>query len=122
MSVIQAEAKTTSIETEQKHIEATAPLYININNIQTGFDISGTTATLKVNVRSTDSQKVSIKMVLQRKDNDSWTKVKIWTKTGTGRQNLSKSVTVTKGQKYRMKYTVTIGSETVTDKTAAKTA
>lgn len=63
-----------------------------------------------------------MKIILQRKDNDSWTKVQTWTKTGTGTQTLIKSKTVTKGKKYRMRYTVTVGSETVTDKTAAKTA
>lgn len=61
-------------------------------------------------------------MILQRKDGDSWTRVQKWTKEGTGRQILTKSIAVTKGRKYRMKYTVTVGSETISDKTAAKTA
>lgn len=61
-------------------------------------------------------------MILERKNGDSWTKVQTWAKTGTGNQTLSKSMTITKGKKYRMKYTVTVGSETVSGKTATKTA
>lgn len=61
-------------------------------------------------------------MILQRKDGSSWTKMKQWTKEGKGHQSLEKSTTVTKGKKYRMKYTVTVGSETVSGKTATKTA
>lgn len=77
---------------------------------------------MKLVVGAPASKKVSLKMILQRKDGDSWTKVQTWSKAGTGSQTLAKSMVVTTGRKYRMKYTVTVGSETITDKTAAKTA
>lgn len=102
--------------------EKIMPIYKEIRDIQTDFHISGTTANMQLKVLCPSSKKISMKIILQRKDNDSWTKVQTWTKTGTGTQTLIKSKTVTKGKKYRMKYTVTVGSETVTDKTAAKTA
>ena len=102
--------------------EEIMPRYEEIRKLITTFDITGTIANLKVDVSAHSSKNVTIKMILQRKDGDSWTRVQKWTKEGKGRQILMKSIAVTKGRKYRMKYTVTVGSETVSDKTAAKTA
>ncbi len=103
-------------------VEEIMPKYEVAKDISATFSITNNTAKLSLLVNALSTKKVSVKMILQRKDGDSWTKVQTWNKTGTGRQNLSKSMVVTKGRKYRMKYTVTIGSETITDKTAAKTA
>lgn len=121
MPVIKGEAADIS-EVSRNVFEEISPRYEEIDKLKTLFDISGTTANMAVNVSCSSSKKISIKIVFQRKDGDSWTKVQQWTKEGTGSQILSKSMTVTKGKKYRMKYTVTAGSETVTGKTAAKTA
>lgn len=115
-------SQAVTITEVSKEINEIVPRYMEINDIKKNFDIVGTSANMKISVFCSSTKKVSIKIVLQRKDNDSWIKVQTWTKTGMGTQTLSKSMTVTKGRKYRMKYTVTVGSETVTDKTAAKTA
>lgn len=121
MPVIKGEAADIS-EVSRNVFEDISPRYEEIDKLKTLFDISGTKANMAVNVSCSSSKKISIKIVFQRKDGDSWTKVQQWIKEGTGSQILSKSMTVTNGKKYRMKYTVTAGSETVTGKTAAKTA
>lgn len=121
MPVIKGEAADIS-EVSRNVFEEISPRYEEIDKLKTLFDISGTKANMAVNVSCSSSKKISIKIVFQRKDGDSWTKVQQWIKEGTGSQILSKSMTVTNGKKYRMKYTVTAGSETVTGKTAAKTA
>lgn len=107
---------------EQKQMEVITPRYKEINDMQMIFNISGTTANMKLKVICPSSKTVSMEMVLQRKDGDSWNKVQKWTREGKGTQILTKSMAVTKGKKYRMKYTVTVGSETVSGKTAPKTA
>ncbi len=109
-------------ETEEAQPIEISPQYELTKEINASFSIVNNTAKLSMVINAPSSKKVNITMVLQRKDGDSWTKVQKWTKDGTGRQSLSKSITVTKGRNYRMKYTVTVGSETITDKTAAKTA
>lgn len=109
-------------ETERKQMEMIMPRYEEINDIQMMFNISGTTANMQLKVICPSSKTVSIKMILQRKDGSSWIRVQKWTKEGKGTQILKKSMTVTKGKKYRVKYTIKVGSETVTGKTAVKTA
>lgn len=109
-------------ETEQKQMEMITPRYEEINDIQMIFNISGTTSNMKLKVICPSSKTVSMKMVLQRKDGNSWNKVQKWTQNGRGTQILTKSMAVVKGKKYRVKYTVTVGSETVSGKTATKTA
>lgn len=121
LPVEKGEAATVS-EIGKEQIEAIIPAYESAVNVSHSFSISGNKANLAVNVSAPSSKKVTIKMILQRKDGDSWTRVQKWTKEGKGRQILTKSIAVTKGRKYRMKYTVTVGSETISDKTAAKTA
>lgn len=110
------------LEMGKEQIETNKPRYEIAKDISANFSIDNNTAKLSLLVNAPSTKSVSIKMILQRKDGDSWTKVQTWNKAGTGRQNLSKSMVVTKDRKYRMKYTVTVGSETVTDKTPAKTA
>lgn len=109
-------------ETKETQPIEISPQYELTKEINASFSIVNNTAKLSMVINAPSSKKVNITMVLQRKDGDSWTKVQKWTREGTGRQSLSKSMIVTKGRKYRMKYTVTVGSETVTDKTPAKTA
>ena len=121
MPMMKGEAVTVP-EMNMNVSEKIMPRYEEINKLTALFDISGKTANLKLVVGAPASKKVSLKMILQRKDGDSWTKVQTWSKAGTGSQTLAKSMVVTTGRKYRMKYTVTAGSETITDKTAAKTA
>lgn len=121
MPMMKGEAVTVP-EMNMNVSEKIMPRYEEINKLTALFDISGKTANLKLVVGAPASKKVSLKMILQRKDGDSWTKVQTWSKAGTGSQTLAKSMVVTTGRKYRMKYTVTVGSETITDKTAAKTA
>ena len=121
LPVEKGEAATVS-EIGKEQIEAIIPAYESAVNVSHSFSISGNKDNLAVNVSDPSSKKVTIKMILQRKDGDSWTRVQKWTKEGKGRQILTKSIAVTKGRKYRMKYTVTVGSETISDKTAAKTA
>lgn len=122
LGMFTAQADAAKIPEEEKQLEEIMPMYEEISDIQTDFYISGNTANMQLTVLCPSTKKVSIKMILQRKDGNSWAKVQTWNKTGTGNQTLSKSIIVTDGKKYRMKYKVTVGSETVTDKTAAKTA
>ena len=121
MPMMKGEAVTVP-EMNMNVSEKIMPRYEEINKLTALFDIQRKTANLKLVVGAPASKKVSLKMILQRKDGDSWTKVQTWSKAGTGSQTLAKSMVVTTGRKYRMKYTVTVGSETITDKTAAKTA
>ena len=119
--VIQGDASALSV-TGQEQIEQITPAYEIGADITTSSTITNHKANLKLVVGAPSSIKVAMTMILQRKDGNSWTKVQTWNKTGTGNQTLSKSIIVTDGRKYRMKYKVTVGSETVTDKTAAKPA
>lgn len=108
--------------TEKEHIEEVAPTYEGINDVRVTLNISGTTAQMQARVNSPSSKKVSLKMILQRKDGGSWTKVTSWVKTGMGSQTLSKNMTVTRGKTYRMKCVINVGSEEIIKKTPAKTA
>lgn len=121
MPVMKGETATIS-ERKNDQIEEIIPTYESTVNVSHSFSFSGNQANLAVNVSAPSSKNVSITMILQRKDGSSWTKIKQWTKEGKGRQTLAKSTTVTKGRTYRMKYTVTVGSEVIKNKTAAKTA
>lgn len=118
---IQSYAAVLPITGKEHPIEI-VPHYDLTEEINASFSIDNNTAKLSMIVNAPSSKKVNITIVLQRKDSDSWTKVQKWSKTGTGTQVLKKNMTIVKGNKYRMKYTVTVGSETVTGKTAAKTA
>lgn len=110
------------IESDKKQSENITPTYEGIDNIQTGFNISGNTASMHVRAVCPTSKKISVSMVLQKKENGSWAKVQKWTKSGTGTQTLDKQATVISGKTYRMKATVIVGSEKVVRKTSAKTA
>ncbi len=121
LPVEKGKAATIS-ETEKEQVVEIVPAYESTVNVSHSLSISGNMANLVVNVSAPSSKKVTIKMILQRKDGTSWVKVQKWTKEGMGRQILTKSMAVTKGKKYRMKYTVTVGSETISGKTATKTA
>ena len=121
LPVMKGETATIS-ERKNDQIEEIIPTYESTVNVSHSFSFSGNQANLAVNVSAPSSKNVSITMILQRKDGSSWTKIKQWTKEGKGRQTLAKSTTVTKVRTYRMKYTVTVCSEVIKNKSAAKTA
>lgn len=97
LPVEKGEAATVS-EIGKEQIEAIIPAYESAVNVSHSFSISGNKANLAVNVSAPSSKKVTIKMILQRKDGDSWTRVQKWTKEGKGRQILTKSIAVTMQQ------------------------
>ena len=94
MPMMKGEAVTVP-EMNMNVSEKIMPRYEEINKLTALFDISGKTANLKLVVGAPASKKVSLKMILQRKDGDSWTKVQTWSKAGTGSQTLAKSMVVT---------------------------
>ena len=89
MPMMKGEAVTVP-EMNMNVSEKIMPRYEEINKLTALFDISGKTANLKLVVGAPASKKVSLKMILQRKDGDSWTKVQTWSKAGTGSQTLGK--------------------------------
>lgn len=121
MPIMKGEAANVPV-TEEEQIVEIIPAYEGVNDVRVTFNISGTTAQMQARVTSPSSKKVSLKMILQKKEGDTWIKENSWTKTGMGSQILTKSATVTKRKTYRIKCVVNVGSEKIIKKTSPKTA
>lgn len=89
--------------------------YAIISSYAAAINISGITATCSCNIRSLSSTTLKLGMTLQKKTSSGYTNVQNWTanKTGTA-LSLSKTKTINPLSTYRLKVTVTAGSESVT--------
>ncbi len=91
------------------------PRYSTIASYGVGFDVSGFTATARANLTSQISTNLKIVIYLQKETSDGYETVKTWTETGTGYGiALEESATVNIFLNYRIKVTMTAGSETIT--------
>ena len=91
------------------------PLWTTIASYSVNFDVSGLTATAYAHLTSQVSTSLKIVIYLQKETSDGYETVKTWTKTGSG-YNLALEETATANifLNYRIKVTMTAGSETIT--------
>lgn len=91
------------------------PLWTTIDSYIVNFDVSGLKATASVGLTSQVSTSLKIVIYLQKETSDGYETVKTWTKTGSG-YNLALEETATANifLNYRIKVTMTAGSETIT--------
>lgn len=90
------------------------PLYEEIQSYVASISISGVTATCGVSVNAQSRSYIKIVMELQKKSGSSYSTVETWTgsTTSTG-YSMSKSKTINRLNTYRLKATITVGSETI---------
>lgn len=89
--------------------------YTTISSFIAGFSISGITANCSATINAQKSTTLRIGMTLQKKTSSGYTNVQNWTANKTGTSlSLSKTKTINPLSTYRLKVTVTAGSESVT--------
>lgn len=90
------------------------PLYTTIAGYGAAFEVSGLKATASVSLTSQVSTTLKITIYLQKETSSGYETVKTWTKTGTGYALLlEESATINVFYNYRIKATMTAGSETI---------
>lgn len=90
------------------------PLYEDIQSYSAAITISGVTANCSVSVNAQSSSYIKIVMELQKKSGSSYSTVETWTGSKTGTYyTMSKSKTINRLNTYRLKATITVGSETI---------
>lgn len=67
MPIMKGEAANVPV-TEEEQIVEIIPAYEGVNDVRVTFNISGTTAQMQARVTSPSSKKVSLKMILQKKE------------------------------------------------------
>ena len=89
--------------------------YATLSNCSADIAKSGNVVTCQGFVRAKISTNLSIKLELQRMSGGAYTTIATWTKTGTGVSlSDSRTKTVASGYTYRLKATLTAGSDSVT--------
>ena len=92
-----------------------SPCYVNISSKSASLKISGITANCTATLKAGSSMKLTIKMELQKLSSGSYSTVKTWTDTTTGKVlSMSESRLINALSDYRLKVTFTAGSETAT--------
>ena len=91
------------------------PRYSTIASYSVGFDVSGFDLTSTVTLSAQCKTSLKIVVYLQKETSSGYETVKTWTKTGTGYiLTLEESATANIFLNYRIKVTMTAGSETIT--------
>lgn len=91
------------------------PRWTTISTYGVDFMVSGLKATASVTLSSQVSTSLKIVVYLQKETSDGYETVKTWTKTGTGYAlGLEECATANIFLNYRIKVTMTAGSETIT--------
>ena len=91
------------------------PLYTTIAGYTAIFDVSGLKATASVSLSSQVSTSLKIVVYLQKETSSGYETVKTWTTTGSGYLlAMEETATVNIFLNYRIKVTMTAGSETIT--------
>ena len=92
------------------------PLYTTIESYIAIFDVSGLKATASVSLTSQVSTSLKIVVYLQKETSDGYETVKTWTATKASGYSLvlEESATANIFLNYRIKVTMTAGSETIT--------
>ena len=91
------------------------PRWTTISGYAAAFEVSGLKATASVSLTSQVSTSLKIVVYLQKETSDGYETVKTWTKTGTGYALLlEETATANIFLNYRIKVTMTAGSETIT--------
>lgn len=91
------------------------PLYTTIETYGVNFEVSGFTITAVANIKSQVSTSLKITIYLQKETSNGYETIKTWTKSGTGYSlALSETATANIFLNYRIKVTMTAGSETIT--------
>lgn len=104
-------ANATEFETES----TVMPRYSTIASYSVGFDVSGFDLTSTVTLSAQCKTSLKIVVYLQKETSSGYETVKTWTKTGTGYiLTLEESATANIFLNYRIKVTMTAGSETIT--------
>lgn len=104
----------TVFAAESPDEEQIMPLYEDIQSYSAAITISGVTANCSVRVNAQSRSYIKIVMELQKKSGSSYSTVETWTgsTTSTG-YSMSKSKTINRLSTYRLKATITVGSETI---------
>lgn len=104
----------TVFAAESPDEEQIMPLYNQIDSYVASISISGVTATCGVSVNAQSRSYIKIVMELQKKSGSSYSTIETWTgsTTSTG-YSMSKSKTINRLSTYRLKATITVGSETI---------
>lgn len=95
-----------------------APYMLYIVDANCTLSISGTTATVNCWVKgdSIDATKAKVVAELQEKNGSSWTTIATWTDTQDSyRASVNKTKTITAGNTYRVKATVTVWEGTASE-------
>ncbi|MDR0949206.1 MAG: hypothetical protein LBM69_06805 [Lachnospiraceae bacterium] len=108
---------------------AISPFYTYAYTVEADLSISGTTATVYVSLDGNSSaNSVNVAYSLQKKSGSSWSTVKTWTASSSGRflNAQSSYSSLTAGTQYRAYATFTVtgtngGTETITDYSATHT-
>lgn len=112
-SVFSVSLITNAAEGEPENV--IMPRYSTIAGYGVDFQVSGFTATAAANLSSQVSTNLKIVIYLQKETSSGYETVETWTKTGTGYGiALEKSATANIFLNYRIKVTMTAGSETIT--------
>lgn len=91
------------------------PLYTTIEGYTVIFDVSGLKATASVSLSSQVSTSLKIVVYLQKETSDGYETVKTWTTTGSGYLlAMEETATANIFYNYRIKVTMTAGSEKIT--------
>lgn len=88
-----------------------APFMLYIRDAKSNLNISGTTATVTASVTGALNSATKAKVIaeLQVKSGSNWLPVKIWTVTENSyKASINETYSVTKGNTYRVKATVTV--------------
>lgn len=122
-------AETATIFANDQQESAIAPYMLYIRDSSANLSISGTTATVDCDLYGNPASATKTKIIaeLQVKSGSNWIPVKIWTESADNyRMSIEESYTVTKGNTYRVKASVTVWegslSETQTVYSGEKTA
>lgn len=95
---------------------AISPFWENINSVDAYLYISNGTAEADSYVSAANkSAKISGTVVLQKNQNGSWVNVKSWSMSGTGSAFVNDTYSVTKSVSYRIKTTVKVTYNGVTE-------
>ena len=103
---------TASVSTDET-APTIVPCYVNIRTPLSRLTVNGTTGTALARVGSAKATTISTTMRLQVYSNGKWSTVKTWKKTvqNATTSTFTQKYTLTKGRKYRVYSTFTVGSE-----------
>ncbi len=113
MAITAPAAQPQSVQSLSPGDAVITPFWVDIAEISPMLDSEGTTLYPEVYVQTeTSSSKIKGTMYLEKYSSGKWSSVKSWSISGTGSVLVSKSYSGVSGTTYRVRVSVTVGSET----------